>query len=51
MALKFSTAGAGEKLSLNFTNSQGNAGATSIHGPVYWHVEYSTDGTNFTVLP
>ena len=51
VALKFSTAGAGEKLSLNFTNSQGNAGATSIHGPVYWQVEYSTDGTNFTVLP
>lgn len=51
MALKFSTEGAGENLSLNFTNSQGNAGGTSIYGPVYWQVEYSTDGVNFTVLP
>ena len=31
VALKFSTEGAGANLSLNFTNSQGNAGATSIH--------------------
>lgn len=51
MALKFSTEGAGANLSLNFTNSQGNAGGTSIYGPVYWQVEYSTDGVNFTVLP
>lgn len=51
VALKFSTEGAGENLSLNFTNSQGNAGGTSIYGPVYWQVEYSTDGVNFTVLP
>ena len=43
MALKFSTEGAGANLSLNFTNSQGNAGGTSIYGPVYWQVEYSTD--------
>lgn len=51
VALKFSTEGAGANLSLNFTNSQGNAGGTSIYGPVYWQVEYSTDGVNFTVLP
>ena len=51
VALKFTTQGAGENLSLNFTNSQGNAGGTSIYGPVYWQVEYSTDGVNFTVVP
>lgn len=51
VALKFSTEGAGENLSLNFTNSQGNAGGTSIYGPVHWQVEYSTDGVNFTVVP
>lgn len=51
VALKFSTQGAGENLSLNFTNSQGNAGGTSIYGPVHWQVEYSTDGKNFTVVP
>ena len=45
MALKFSTEGAGANLSLNFTNSQGNAGGTSIYGPVYWQVEYSTRAT------
>lgn len=51
VALKFSTEGAGANLSLCFTNSQGNAGATSIYGPVHWQVEYSTDGVNFTLLP
>ncbi len=51
IALKLSTQGAGEHLSLNFTNSQGNAGGTRIYGPVYWQVEYSTDGKNFTTLP
>ena len=51
IALRFSTEGAGSMLSLNFTNSQGNAGGTSIYGPVYWQIEYSTDGNSFTVLP
>lgn len=51
VALQFSTVGAGENLSLNFTNSQGNAGPELIYGPIYWQIEYSTDGTNFTLLP
>lgn len=51
VALKCSTQGAGEHLALVFTNAQGNAGATSIFGPVYWQVEYSTDGSHFTPLP
>lgn len=51
IALRFSTEGAGSMLSLNFTNSQGNAGGTSIYGPVYWQIEYSTDGSTFTILP
>ena len=51
VALRFSTEGAGSQLTLNFTNSQGNAGGTSIYGPVYWQIEYSTDGQTFTTLP
>lgn len=51
VALRFSTEGVGSQLTLNFTNSQGNAGGTSIYGPVYWQIEYSTDGRTFTLLP
>ena len=50
VALKFSTEGAGANLSLNFLLAERLPAATSIYGPVYWQVEYSTDGVNFTVL-
>ncbi len=50
----FSTEGVStDVLSLNFSmagnDSSGNANYSSV--PVYWEVQYSTDGTNFTPLP
>lgn len=49
---KFSTSGiSGKNLTLNFSQGGGSGSNTTQHVPVYWQIEYSTDGTNYTVLP
>lgn len=49
---KFSTSGiSGNNLTINFSQGGGSGSNTTQHVPVYWEIEYSTDGANFTVLP
>src|SRR5690554_1054884 len=36
---------------VSFTQGGGSGTLTSMHFPTYWHIEYSTDGVNYTVLP
>ncbi len=49
---KFSTSGiSAQSLLLNFTIGGGSGSDASNHIPTYWEVEYSLDGTNYTVLP
>ena len=40
----------GSTLVYNWAVAQGNGSKTTIFAPVYWHLEYSTDGTTFTKL-
>lgn len=48
----FSTLGKnGQALLMNFTMGGGSGADASNHIPTYWQVEYSLDGTNYTVLP
>lgn len=49
---EFSTAGI-ESVNLNFCFSMGSgSGSTATcTAPAYWHIEYSTDGENYTELP
>lgn len=42
--------GSNRHLTLVFTAALGNQSATTMCAPLYWDVEYSTDGTNFTKL-
>jgi hypothetical protein len=49
---KFSTAGkSGHSLAVSFAQGGGSGNATTYHVPTYWQIEYSTDGTNYTLLP
>jgi len=49
---KFSTSGlTGKNLTVDFSQGGGSGSATTMHIPVYWQIEYSTNGTDFTVLP
>jgi len=49
---KFSTSGiSGKNLNISFSQGGGSGSNTTQHVPVYWQIEYSTDGTNYTVLP
>jgi len=48
----FSTTGiSGSNFTVNFTQGGGSGTAATMTFPVYWQVEYSTDGTNYTTLP
>lgn len=48
----FSTAGvSGKHLSIHFSQGGGSGSNTTMTVPVYWNIEYSTDGINYTVLP
>lgn len=48
----FSTTGiSGNNFTINFTQGGGSGTAATMTFPAYWQVEYSTDGTNYTVLP
>ena len=38
-------------LLLNFTQGSGSGGAGNTFAPIYWEVAYSTNGTDYTVLP
>lgn len=50
--LRFSTSGiTAQSLLLNFTMGGGSGSDATNHIPTYWEVEYSLDGTNYTVLP
>src|SRR5690606_3786213 len=52
VVFEFPTTGiTARSLLLNFTQGAGSGGATSIYSPLYWEVAYSTDGTNYTVMP
>lgn len=47
----FSTKGiSGQVLSFNWTVAQGNGTSTTIFAPAVWHLEVSTNGTDFTSL-
>ncbi|MDR2628136.1 MAG: hypothetical protein LBC40_08910 [Dysgonamonadaceae bacterium] len=49
---QFSTAEKnGHSLAISFAQGGGSGSATTYHVPAYWQIEYSTDGTNYTVLP
>jgi len=49
---KVSTSGkSGGKLAINWSQCGGSGSATTYHVPALWQVEYSTDGTNYTVAP
>lgn len=49
---KFSTSGVtGNNLTIDFSQGGGSGSITTQHVPVYWQIEYSTNGTNYTVLP
>lgn len=37
--------------SINFTQGGGSGSTATYPIPTYWQIEYSTDGTNYTVLP
>lgn len=48
----FSTTGINaSNFTVNFTQGGGSGTAATMTFPAYWQVEYSTDGTNYTVLP
>lgn len=48
----FSTSGvSGQTLVMNFTMGGGSGADATNHIPTFWQVEYSLDGTNYTVLP
>lgn len=40
----------GQNLVYNWSVAQGNGSNSTIFAPAYWHIEYSTDGTNFTKI-
>jgi len=49
---KISTSGvSGNNLTINFSQGGGSGSATTQHVPVYWQVEYSTNGTDYAILP
>ncbi|MDR1335341.1 MAG: DUF5689 domain-containing protein, partial [Tannerella sp.] len=49
---QFSTAGmSGHSLAVSFAQGGGSGSATTYHVPAYWQIAYSTDGTNYAVLP
>lgn len=49
---KFSTAGIKSgNLTLNFSQGGGSATEKTMNIPLYWQIEYSTDGKIYTVLP
>ncbi len=52
ITLSFSTKGIAGKsnLSLIFTAATGDQNNTTMYAPLYWDLEYSTDGTTFTSL-
>lgn len=48
----FSTTGiSGSNFTINFTQGGGSGSAATMDFPTYWQVEYSTDGTSYTILP
>ncbi len=52
VTFEFATTGiTARALVLNFTQGAGSGGATSIYSPLYWEVAYSTNGTDYSLLP
>lgn len=50
--LQFSTAGvSAQQLLLNFSINGGSGSDATNHVPVFWQVEYSLDGVNFSAIP
>lgn len=48
----FSTVGVNaNNLTINFSQGGGSGSEATLHVPANWQIEYSTDGTNYTVLP
>ncbi|WP_256012210.1 BACON domain-containing protein [Desertivirga xinjiangensis] len=51
LVFRFSTSGiTGRNLSINFSQGGGSGSAATLNVPVYWGVEYSLDGQNYTSL-
>lgn len=48
----FSTTGINaSNFTINFTQGGGSGSAATMDFPTYWQIEYSTNGTSYTVLP